>query len=61
MQAGASNAELWAATNDMRINTSKTKQLVCTIARGLVVPPVTIDGNTIEQVTASKLLGVTVT
>ena len=61
MQAGASNAEQWAATNDMCINTSKTKEMVFTLARGLMVPPLTIGGNTIEQVAAFKLLGVTVT
>ena len=61
MQAGASNAEQWAATNDMCINTAKTKEMVFTLARGLVVPPLTIGGNTIEQVAAFKLLGVTVT
>ena len=44
MQAGASNAEQWAATNDMCINISKTKEMVFTLACCLVVPPLTIGG-----------------
>ena len=39
----------------------KIKDLVCTLARGLVVPPLTVGGNTIEQVVSFKLFGVTVT
>ena len=53
--------EQWTATNDMCSNTSKTKEMVFTLARGLVVSPLTIGGNTTEQVAAFKLLGVTVT
>jgi len=61
VQAGASYVEQWAASNDMCINPAKTKELVFTVARRLEVPPLTIGGNPIEQVTSSKLLGVILT
>lgn len=59
MQTGATYAAEWASTNDMRINATKTKEIVFTFSRNVDLPPLTIAGSVIESVSSSKFLGVT--
>ena len=54
----------WTRDNDMRVNTTKTKEMMICFCRDethvTATPTVVIDGNTIERVTQAKVLGVTI-
>jgi hypothetical protein len=51
----------WAMANKMRLNTQKTKSLNISLRKELIMKSnLTIDGSDIENVTSSKLLGVTI-
>ncbi len=59
IQRAADYSEDWANSNDMRINTVKTKEMVFSFSKSLELAPVTIGNADIERVAQSKLLGVT--
>jgi len=44
-------AQNWASSNDMRIHASKTKEMVFSFARSLVLAPLTIGKSVSERVT----------
>ena len=50
----------WAASNNMRLNPKKCKELVISFARSNVpTPTLTIDGVDLEKVQSHKVLGIT--
>lgn len=59
MQNAANEASAWAAKNNMKLNASKTKEIVIYFGRAEInIPRISIDGETIERVNCAKLLGV---
>ena len=61
MQNHLLQVEQWSKENDMILNPHKTKELVINFRRTANPPPVkTMDNQDIEQVSHSKLLGVTI-
>ena len=54
----------WSRNNDMRINATKTKEMVICFCRNVThiasIPRIVIDDNDIERVTQAKVLGVTI-
>ena len=59
IQNAADYSEVWASSNDMRINSVKTKEMVFSFCRSLDLAPITIGNKVIERVARSRLLGVT--
>ena len=60
LQQAADEATVWATRNNMQLNASKTKELFIYFGKqNLSVPPVIIEGQKIERVRATKLLGLT--
>ena len=60
LQRAATEAVQWSSDNWMLVNCEKTKELLVCFARSEPdIPPITIDGKSIERVTTTKLLGVT--
>ena len=64
IQHAAEEAHAWSDANDMIINADKTKELLICFCRDSghhnAIPNITIDGNSIERVTSSKVLGITI-
>ena len=51
----------WSSTNQMKLNASKTKEmLVCFKRKPEVIPPIVIENQPIERVSVTKLLGVNI-
>jgi hypothetical protein len=48
----------WCNTNSMRVNSKKTKEMRINFRKPMDLTPITINGEPIEQVKASKMLGV---
>ena len=65
LQQAADETLSWSKVNDMIINADKTKELVICFCRDAdhhtSIPNITMDGNVIEQVSKTKVLGVTIT
>ena len=63
LQASADIITYWSRINDMRINATKTKEMVICFCRNdnhvASIPRIVIDNNDIERVTQAKVLGVT--
>ena len=63
-QDSANHVEQWSCNNDMRINTTETKEMVICFRRGRTfvdyLPYIYMNGNYTERVYQAKLLGVTV-
>ena len=63
-QDSANHVEQWSCNNDMRINTTKTKEMVVCFRRGRTfiyyLPYIYMNGNQIERVSQAKLFGVTI-
>ena len=60
LQCAATAAVQWSNDNLMSVNCDKTKELLVSFARSkLDIPPITINGKSIEHVSTAKLLGVT--
>ena len=63
LQESADIITYWSRNNDMRINATKTKEIVICFCRNdnhvASMPRIVIDNNDIERVTQAKLLGVT--
>ena len=64
MQGSADLVEQWSCNNDMRINTTKTKEMVICFRRDRTfvdsLPYIYMNGNYIEKVSQAKVLGVTI-
>ena len=62
LQESATIVVKWSKENDMRINNSKTKEIVISFGKGTVesIPNIVIDECDIERVDHTKVLGVTV-
>lgn len=61
LQRAADHLLDWCAKNGMRLNSSKTKEMVIYFGKKFpvtAVPPINIDGTVIERVSTFKLLGV---
>ncbi len=62
MQAVADDVSKWTKENNMEVNPSKTKELMICFIKNPVFPPlITIDGDEIERVCQTKLLGIQIT
>ncbi len=62
MQAVADDVSKWTKENNMKVNPSKTNELMIYFSKNAVFPPhITIDGDEIERVGQSELLGIQVT
>ena len=62
LQDSANNILTWCDANKMIINESKTKEMIINFSKSDVnVPDLVINGQKIERVTGTKLLGVTIT
>ena len=60
LQQAADEATVWASRNNMQLNASKTKELFIYFGKqDLSVPPVITEGQKIEKVRVTKLLGLT--
>ena len=60
LQRAATEAVQWSDDNLMSVNCDKTKELLVSFARSKPdIPPITINGKSIERVSTAKLLGVT--
>ena len=60
-QEAADHLSQWSSLNDMRLNDSKTKEIIFSFSRkSLVFPNIKINGTSIEQVESVKLLGLTI-
>ncbi len=60
LQDAADYAQSWSDVNDMKINATKTKEMVFSTSKHpLTLTPISVGDSEIEQVTSSKLLGVT--
>ena len=64
IQDSADIVEQWSCNNDMRINTTKTKEMVICFRRDRTfvdsLPYIYMNGNYIERVSQAKVLGVTI-
>ena len=64
IQDSANITAQWSSDNDMRINTSETKEMVICLCRSRTyvesLPYIDINGTDIERVTQAKVLGVTI-
>ena len=64
IQDSADLVEQWSCNNDMRINTTKTKEMVICFRRDRTfvdsLPYIYMNGNYIERVSQAKVLGVTI-
>ena len=64
LQESADIAQQWTTTNDMKINTSKTMEIVIDFSKGKTLkaslPNIIMDGNIIERTESAKLLEVNV-
>ena len=64
IQDSANLVEQWSCNNDMRINTTKTKEMVICFRRSRTfvdsLPYIYMHGNYIERVSQAKVLGVTI-
>ena len=64
IQDSADVVEQWSRNNDMRINTTKTKEMVICFRRDNTfvdsLPHIYMNGNYIERVSQAKVLGVTI-
>jgi hypothetical protein len=58
MQSVAEDLCLWSKTNNLNINTSKTKEMVVCFGKEPKIEPIVMNGEAIERVTKTKLLGV---
>ncbi len=59
LQTAADSAAAWSENMNMQLNAKKTKELVIDFGNpGHSLPPITINGEEIERVKSSKLLGV---
>ena len=59
LQTAANQAAQWSESNNMQLNCDKTKELVVNFTRSKkIVPPIDINGSSIERVHCAKLLGV---
>ena len=62
MQEAAKDAIKWAVSNNMKLNASKTKELLIYFAKDSIqVPNIQVEGQAIERVHCAKLLGVNLT
>ena len=62
LQEAADAAYLWIIQNDMKINKSKTKELVIDFSKTRTnFPTIRIDGTDTQRVTEAKILGITIT
>ena len=63
-QSSANIIAQWSSDNDMRINTSKTKEMVICFCKDRTyvesLPYIDINGTDIERVTQAKVVGVTI-
>ena len=60
LQRAATEAVQWSNDNLMSVNCDKTKELLISFARSKPdIPPITINGKSVERVSTAKLLGVT--
>lgn len=58
LQAAMDETVRWTKENGMVLNPTKTYEMVFTGRKTEVVPPITIEDNPIERVSATKLVGV---
>ena len=59
LQQAANEAVAWAHKNNMKLNASKTKELLIHFGKQKPnVPPITVEGEDIERVQVAKLIGV---
>ena len=62
LQEAADAAYMWTIQNDMKINKSKTKELVIDLSKTRTnFPTIRIDGTDTQRVTEAKILGITIT
>ena len=63
LQESADIITYWSMNNDMRINATKTKEMIICFCRNdnhiASIPRIVIDNNDIERVAQAKVLGVT--
>jgi hypothetical protein len=59
LATAADYASVWSAQNHMRLNTQKTKTITFSLQKMIASESITINGNVIEEVASTKLLGVT--
>ena len=63
LQEAADTAWTWSQQNDMKINASKTHELLINFSRNgeqARIPPITMNGEQIERTDSAKILGVTI-
>ena len=64
LQQSANIVSDWSVRNDMKINSTKTKEMLICFCKDSghcrTIPNINVDGNDIERVTTCKILGVTI-
>ena len=59
LQDAVNTATNWSKANDMKINTSKTKEmLICFSRTDREIPVIEVDGTALERVSSCTLLGI---
>lgn len=59
LQTAAEYASLWCKENHMLLNTAKSSTITFTLQKVITSDPICIEGNDIEELNSTKLLGVT--
>ena len=57
LQQAVDELVIWSKENDMQINPKKTKEMVINFTKDAITQPLIIEGETVECVKETKLLG----
>ena len=57
LQSTVDMAVDWSRNNDMKVNVTKTKEMLVYFGKSVEIPPLLVDGQSIERVKQAKLLG----